>query len=72
MTGPVRLIIGLLEDKDARAWLETFDSPRFNIVLTRAPGHRAASPEMLLARYPFCYAMVEIESGCGRRRSIAL
>lgn len=58
---PVRLIIGLLEDKDARAWLETFDSPRFNIVLTRAPGHRAAAPEMLLARYPFCYALVEIE-----------
>jgi dihydrofolate synthase/folylpolyglutamate synthase len=60
MTSPVRLIVGLLEDKDARAWLETFDSPRFQIVLTRAPGHRAASPEMLLARYPFCYAMVEI------------
>jgi dihydrofolate synthase/folylpolyglutamate synthase len=57
---PVRLIIGLLEDKDARAYLETFDSPRFHIVLTRAPGHRAAAPEMLLARNPFCYAMVEI------------
>jgi dihydrofolate synthase/folylpolyglutamate synthase len=66
MTSPVRLIIGLLEDKDARAYLQTFDSPRFNIVLTSAPGHRAAAPEMLLARYPFCYSMVQIEPDLNR------
>ncbi|MBZ0301823.1 MAG: hypothetical protein K8J31_18895 [Anaerolineae bacterium] len=57
---PVRIIIGLLNDKDAFHYLRVFDSPRFHIVLTRAPGHRAALPEDLYLRHPFAYATVEI------------
>lgn len=56
----VRLVIGLLNDKDAGHYLQVFDSPRFHIVLTRAPGHRAALPEDLYARHPFRYAHVEV------------
>ncbi|HLV35644.1 MAG TPA: hypothetical protein VKY59_11045, partial [Spirillospora sp.] len=66
MIEPVRLVIGLLNDKDARAYLQMFDSPRYHIVLTRAPGHRAASPEDLYLKNPFRYAMVEIEPDLNR------
>lgn len=66
MIEPVRLVIGLLNDKDAHAYLQVFDSPRYHLVLTRAPGHRAASPKDLYLKNPFRYAMVEIEPDLNR------
>lgn len=58
---PVRLIIGLLNDKDAAGYLEVFDSPQFHIVLTRAPGHRAADPHRLHRQHPLQQAAVVVE-----------
>lgn len=58
---PVRLIVGMLNDKNASAYLSMFDTPRFHIVLTQAPGHRAASPEAILARVQVHNATITIE-----------
>ena len=57
---PVRLIIGMLKDKSARDFLAAFDSPRFHITLTTAPGHRALAPDMLAAQANLQLATVEI------------
>lgn len=57
---PVRLVVGMLNDKDARAWLATFDTSQFHVVLTRAAGHRAAAPDALASSYNFQNARVEI------------
>jgi len=57
---PVRVIAGMLQDKAAHDYLSAFDSPQFQIVLTRAPGHRANQPETLLKQAPFRHAKVEI------------
>ncbi len=46
-TQPVRLIVGLLDDKKIQDYLSVFDSPRFHLVLTRAPSHRGADPEYI-------------------------
>ncbi len=40
---PVRLIIGILRDKAIQSFVTLFDDPRYHIVLTQLPGHRAAS-----------------------------
>jgi dihydrofolate synthase/folylpolyglutamate synthase len=56
----VRMIAGMLQDKAAHDYLSVFDSPQFQIVLTRAPGHRANQPEMLLKQALFRHAKVEI------------
>ncbi len=57
---PVRMIAGMLQDKLAHEYLSSFDSPQFQIVLTRAPGHRANQPETLPQQASFQYAKVEI------------
>jgi dihydrofolate synthase / folylpolyglutamate synthase len=57
---PVRMIAGMLQDKLAHDYLSSFDSPQFQIVLTRAPGHRANQPENLSQQASFQYAKVEI------------
>lgn len=59
MTKPVRLVVGMLADKAAAEYLSVFDSPRFHVVLTQAPGHRATPPETLLGQINFRYATVE-------------
>jgi dihydrofolate synthase/folylpolyglutamate synthase len=59
-TQPARLIVGMLGDKAAHDYLRQFDSPRFHVVLTRAPGHRAATPDTLLAEADYRYATAEI------------
>ena len=48
--GSVQLVAGFLADKDAGTWLQVFDDPRYHITLTRAPGHRAAEPQLVLAQ----------------------
>ncbi len=59
MTQPVRLIVGMLGDKSVADYLRVFDSPRFHVVLTQAPGHRANSPAALLSQTDFRFATVE-------------
>jgi dihydrofolate synthase / folylpolyglutamate synthase len=59
VTKPVRMVIGMLQDKSASEYLHVFDSPRFHVVLTQAPGHRANTPEALLSQSDFHYATVE-------------
>jgi dihydrofolate synthase/folylpolyglutamate synthase len=52
LVGPdaaVRLVIGLLRDKDWRAYLHPLDRPGWHIDLTTAPGHRAAPSDQLAA-----------------------
>jgi dihydrofolate synthase/folylpolyglutamate synthase len=57
---PVLMVIGMLRDKSARDFMTVFDSPRFHIILTQAPSHRAFSPEELAARAGLRYASVQI------------
>ena len=57
---PVRLIIGMMGDKAAREYLRPFDAPRYQVVLTQAPGHRASAPATLYAEADYRYASVEI------------
>ena len=47
----IRLIVGMLRDKDAAAYLSVFDAPNVHFVYTRAPADRALSPDELLERY---------------------
>lgn len=58
---PVRLVAGMLVDKNAAGYLGAFDHPRFRITLTQAPGHRAAAPEALLAAAAFRRARADIQ-----------
>ncbi|MGQ9889979.1 MAG: bifunctional folylpolyglutamate synthase/dihydrofolate synthase [Aggregatilineales bacterium] len=58
---PVRLVVGMLADKNAAGYLRTFDQPRCRITLTRARGHRAAEPEALAAAAALQQASVEIQ-----------
>lgn len=48
---PFRLIVGMLRDKDAAAYLAAFDSPGVEIVCTTAPGSRALTADELYAQY---------------------
>ena len=59
-TGKVRLVVGLLNDKNASGYLTPFDISRFHIVLTTAPGHRAASPHDIRTRVSMTQATVSI------------
>lgn len=56
-----RLVIGMLRDKAAEAYLTLLDSARFHIVLTQAPGHRAFTPELLARSAVLEHAHVEIQ-----------
>lgn len=56
----VRLIAGMLGDKAANDVLAVFDQPRFHIVLTQAPSHRALAPDVLKEQARLKYAHVEI------------
>jgi dihydrofolate synthase/folylpolyglutamate synthase len=59
-TDAVRVVIGMLGDKAVHNVLEVFDEPRFHIVLTQAPSHRALSPAALNAQAHLQHASVEI------------
>ncbi len=47
----IRLIVGMLRDKNVAAYLSAFDAPDVHLIYTRAPSDRALSPDDLLARY---------------------
>ncbi len=47
----IRLIVGMLRDKNVAAYLSTFDAPNVHLIYTRAPSDRALPPEELLERY---------------------
>ena len=64
--GMVWLIAGFLADKDAGAWLRVFDDPGYRITLTRAPGHRAADPQGILAACRLRRAQIEVEGNFAR------
>jgi dihydrofolate synthase/folylpolyglutamate synthase len=57
---PVRLIVGMLQDKVARKFLVAFDAPRYHIVLTQAPGHRALSAAELRRQTELRHAEIEM------------
>jgi dihydrofolate synthase/folylpolyglutamate synthase len=56
----VRVVVGMLDDKDAAGYLEAFDARDFHIVLTRIPGHRGASAESLAHAFTPKHASVGI------------
>ena len=64
--GSVQLVAGFLADKDAGAWLQVFDDPRYHITLTRAPGHRAAAPQQVLAQCRLQRAQLTLEPDLAR------
>jgi folylpolyglutamate synthase/dihydropteroate synthase len=47
----IRLIVGMLRDKDAAAYLSVFDAPNVHFVYTRAPGDRALTPDRRWTRH---------------------
>jgi folylpolyglutamate synthase/dihydropteroate synthase len=58
----VRLLVGLLDDKKVQDYLAVFDTPQFQIMLTRAPGHRGADPEALAKQITMHYATLTCEA----------
>jgi len=55
----IRVIAGILRDKSPSAVLSPFDDPRFRIILTTAPGHRAIPADELKSSVKLSYASVE-------------
>ncbi len=56
----IRLIAGMLRDKNAAAYLSVFDAPNVHLIYTRAPGDRALSADQLLERYRPAQASVTL------------
>ena len=54
------LIVGMLRDKRAGDFLTVFDHPGIQIILTTAPGHRAADPHTLARQASLQQAKVEV------------
>lgn len=65
MDAPVRVIVGMFRDKAVRDYLSAFDEPRFHIIVTIAPGHRAFRPEALAAEAGLTAAQVKIVPDLG-------
>jgi folylpolyglutamate synthase/dihydropteroate synthase len=59
-TASIRLIVGMLRDKNVPAYLKVFDAPNVHFVYTRAPGDRALTPDELLERYTPTQASVTL------------
>lgn len=57
---PVWIVIGMLGDKSVQDYLRYFDSPRFHIVFTQAPGHRATTPQVLHQQSSLHFASAEM------------
>ena len=55
-------MIGMLTDKEVSNYLTALDAPNFHIVLTQAPGHRAADPSALAEQSTLSQAETEIVS----------
>jgi dihydrofolate synthase / folylpolyglutamate synthase len=61
-SSPVRLVVGMLQDKIARRFLAAFDAPHYHIVLTQPHSHRALSAEELRAQTDLRHASIEVVS----------
>ncbi|MFQ3567671.1 MAG: cyanophycin synthetase [Aggregatilineales bacterium] len=57
----VLIVVGMLRDKDARAYLAALDRPQAHFMLTRAPGDRALEGSELSALWSPLYARVSIQ-----------
>lgn len=57
---PAHLLIGLLSDKNAAAYLQPFDQPNYHITLVAAPASRTAKPETLYAAVNWQHASVTV------------
>ncbi|MCB9450350.1 MAG: hypothetical protein H6672_02865 [Anaerolineaceae bacterium] len=57
---PVCIIIGMLQDKAVREFLDVFDVARYRIVITQATGHRALSSATIRAQFQPHAAQVEV------------
>lgn len=57
----VLIIVGMLRDKDARAYLAALDGPQAHLMLTRAPGDRALEADELGALWSPLQARVSIQ-----------
>jgi len=57
----VLIVVGMLRDKDACAYLAALDRPRTHLMLTRAPGDRALEAGELGARWSPLHARVSIQ-----------
>lgn len=68
---PIRLVVGMLGDKDAAGYLKTFDTQRFRITLTNAPSHRAAAPETLRSQANLVNARVSITASLDNALDLA-
>jgi dihydrofolate synthase/folylpolyglutamate synthase len=58
--GEACIVVGMLADKAAGAYLAHLDRPGWRVVLTTAPSHRAAPPDVLRAAFTPQHARVEI------------
>lgn len=58
--GKACLVIGMLQDKQVRDYLASFDDPACRIILTRAPGHRGLEPDALAAAAQLRRARVQL------------
>jgi folylpolyglutamate synthase/dihydropteroate synthase len=56
-----RVIVGMLTDKDASAYVRELDVPGLTLVLTRAPAERARAAAELAATVRAQHAQVEVE-----------
>jgi dihydrofolate synthase / folylpolyglutamate synthase len=59
-SAPIRVIAGILRDKSPSVVLSPFDDPRFRIILTTAPGHRAIPATELQSSANLSQASVEV------------
>jgi dihydrofolate synthase/folylpolyglutamate synthase len=57
---PVHLLIGLLSDKNAAAYLQPFDQPGYHLTLAAAPAHRATTPQALYEAVNWQQAQVRV------------
>ncbi len=68
---PIRLVVGMLGDKNVAAYLSSFDTPNVHLIYTRAPSDRALSHDDLLDRYrPHAAHVTLIESLDDALRSV--
>lgn len=59
--GTVRIVVGLLQDKNINSYMALLDAPRFHLVMTQAPGHRGLPAQTLLEKTRLEHATFEIE-----------
>ncbi|MBZ0277408.1 MAG: hypothetical protein K8I60_14780, partial [Anaerolineae bacterium] len=59
-TQPVRVIVGMLQDKAVRDFLSVFDVSRYRLVITQPTGHRALSSATIRGQFQPRAAQIEV------------